>query len=282
MRPAMELRRFRGCMLGAAVGDALGAPLEAMSRRQIQDTFNGTVNRYVSSARHPRLSLGQWTDDTALSLATGEILISKGEVNINEIGFAMRMAFTLESFRGYGLTTRKAFNDTNHKGRGIRPSNGAAMRIAPVALFSCHDLDSLASNVINVSRITHPHPDSIDGALAVAFAVATAARGELETNGLIEQTIEFLGPQSEMGYKLREVDDLLQADISTSHGLEHIGTRGYALETVGSAFFAFLKSPESFYNSIVEVINAGGDTDTIGSITGAISGTFNGVEAIPR
>ncbi|MEA3493888.1 MAG: ADP-ribosylglycohydrolase family protein [Candidatus Margulisiibacteriota bacterium] len=278
-RLSLEMRRFRGCILGSAAGDALGAPVEDMTRRQITGQF-GRVTNYVDN---PRKSVrpGEWTDDTALTWATMSAIVDGGEVDAKNISSAMRMMFDLHPDRGYGLTTRRALS--GEKDRHLRPANGAAMRIAPVALFSCLDVETMRTQVIDISRITHRHRDSIDGALAIAFAIASAARAELQPNRIILETIRFLGATTEMSYKLQEVQDLLDNEaISTEQALAHIGTRRNVLESVGSAFYAFLKSPDDFYRSVTEAVNAGGDTDTIASLTGALSGAYNGLEGIPR
>ncbi|MBU0574298.1 MAG: ADP-ribosylglycohydrolase family protein [Candidatus Margulisbacteria bacterium] len=282
-QPILEMRRFRGCLVGAAAGDALGAPLENLSRHDIIDTFGGSVDRYLSHARRPHLFYGSWTDDTALEQATLTSILERGNIDIKDMRSSMVGVFESEPNRGYGFSTRKALGPVQ-KGKGKdRPSNGAAMRMASVALFCCRDLGYLREQVEAVSRIIHRHPLAIDAAMAVAYAIALAARGELRPECLIRDTISFLGTGSEMGNKLVEVVELVEDDeMDSAEAFEQIGTSGNALESVGSAFFAFLKSPNSFYQSVVEAVNAGGDTDTIGAITGAISGAFNGIEGIPN
>jgi ADP-ribosylglycohydrolase len=274
-----RLARFQGCLVGLAVGDAMGAPVEGMKRQEILNKF-GVVDKYVNGP-HRRRGQGQWTDDTALSLATMDSIIARGTVDVQHVKTRLTETFQEDLAKGtYGLTTVKAL--TGNKVNRRRAGNGAAMRIAPVALFSHKNFDQLREDVTAVSRLTHTNPESIDGALAIAFAVALGVRNELRPNSLIMQARAYLGPGSEMSYKLSEVEDLVRhAGVSVQEGLEHIGTRGYVLESVGSAFFAFLKSPQDFRQSIVNAVNAGGDTDTIGSMAGAISGTYNGLHGIP-
>ncbi|MBN2058134.1 MAG: ADP-ribosylglycohydrolase family protein [Candidatus Saganbacteria bacterium] len=271
---------FRGCLLGGAVGDALGAPVEAMSREQITARLGKWVDRYITTSRHPRISLGQWTDDTALSLATAESIVEQNGLDVNQVRLSLMTMFNGQPDRGYGQTTRRALDPMSRPAKA-RPSNGAAMRIHPVGLYHYWSMESLLDSVVEVSRITHQHQDAIDAAVAVAFAVAKAARGELKPAELLEETIAFLPPHSNMGEKLREVEDLLFMQVRTEDGLEQLGTRPLALETVGSAFYAFLRTPDDFYQSLIAAVNAGGDTDTVGSITGAISGCYNGIEKIP-
>jgi ADP-ribosylglycohydrolase len=250
-----------------------------MSRQAILSSF-GRVDKYVNNPRK-RNGPGQWTDDTALTLATMDSIITRREIDLADIRAKMEQAYQEDPANGYGSTTIKAFK--GEKPNPKRAGNGAAMRIAPVALFSHMRFDKLRKDVTAVSRITHTNPEAIDGALAMAFAVASAVRGELRPSSLIMRTVAYLSPTSEMAYKLREVEDILRDPaMPVEEGLEHIGTRGYVLESVGSAFYAFLKTPRDFRESVVNAVNAGGDTDTVGSLAGAISGAFNGVHGIPR
>jgi len=267
-------------MLGGAVGDALGAQLEGLNRSEIKAAY-GKVSNYVKNPSRKNLEPGQWTDDTALTLATMQSLVINKTLDLSDIKDRMGEAYKMEPFRGYGPNTRKVLEggQPSKKSKG----NGAAMRIAPVALFYHNDFDALRENVEKASQITHVAADAIDGAQAVAFAVAKAVRGELKPGDLIDETVNYLGLNTEMSYKLREVKDLIaDQSMRTEEALDHIGTRGLALESVGCAFYAFLKTPNNFYESIIQAINAGGDTDTIGCITGYLSGTYNGEEKIER
>jgi len=271
-----RLDRYRGCLLGLAVGDALGTSVEFKPRGSFSP-----LTDMVGGGPFGLLP-GQWTDDTALTLATIKSLATKGLFDPDDIRFNLLMAYKKDPSRGYGNTTRKALESTKRSKGKTYASNGAAMRIAPVALFSCSDLDALRTNVIQASIITHSHPEAINGALAVAFALASSVRGELKPKKIIAETIDFIGATTEMAFKLREVSDILNnRKTSIEEGLEHIGTRTNVLESVGSAFYAFLKTPENFPASVLNAVNAGGDTDTIGSLTGALSGAFNGIKAIP-
>lgn len=262
------------------MGDALGAPLEGLSRREIVSE-HGRVDNYVRSFSRRNLEPGQWTDDTALALATLQSLIVSRTLDLPDIKERMVSAYNMEPFRGYGPNTRKVLEGKRPSVRSV--GNGAAMRIAPVALFFHDDLAALREGVEKVGRITHISTDSIDGAQAVAFAIARAVRGELVPGSLIGETIEYLGPNADMSYKLGEVRELLEDQrIGTDDALEHIGTRGLALESVGSAFYSFLKSPPDFYESVIRAVNAGGDTDTIGCLTGYLSGAYNGDSRIDR
>ncbi|NQU16509.1 MAG: ADP-ribosylglycohydrolase family protein [Candidatus Saganbacteria bacterium] len=277
-RIPQRIERFRGSVLAGASGDALGQPLEGKTPSQIMD-LHGRVDRYVNNPKKP-LGPGQWTDDTAFKKATLISIVKENRIDVDDIRFRMLSAFTFEPKRGYGITTRKALN--GDRVRRHVPSNGAAMRIGPVALFNCLDLEKLRTDVNAVSRITHQHQDSIGGAMSIAFAIAKAARGQLRPNSIIQETIDFIGRVTNMASQLSEVDRLLADDsVSVEEAVEYIGTRSFALDSVGSAFYLFLKSPFDLSQSLISAVNSGGDTDTIASLTGDLSGAFNGITAIP-
>jgi len=275
----LRVSLFKGCILGGVVGDALGMPLEGWSRNQIREKF-GRVDNYVQPYRKT-LGLRQWTDDTALTKATLESIIEKKGINLEDLTEKLRIALRSEPWRGWGKTTQKALEFGQPSGKSL--GNGAAMRIAPVALFLWADFESLKEQVAKVSALTHTHALAIEGAQAIAFALAFALHEDFNPQNLITKTISFVGENSEISYKLWEVKELLEnKEITSEEALDQIGTRGIILDTVGSVFYCFLKTPKDFYNSIVTAINAGGDTDTIGSLVGALSGAYNGIENIPH
>jgi ADP-ribosylglycohydrolase len=274
------LSRFRGCLLGAAVGDALGAPLEGLSRQRIRSTF-GEVDRFIKNPRK-KIEPGQWTDDTALTLATTDSLLDNRCFDPAALFEEMKAAYLAEPWRGFGPNARAAFEGSRPRKHRLDGA-GAAMRIAPLALLFAEDLDILRQNVIAACRLTHPSRAAEDGALAVSFLISLSVRGALSPDSAVAETIAFLGERSDMGHKLQEVQELLASPaVTTEAGLEHLGTRGYVLESVGSAVYAFLRTPDDLRRSLISAVNAGGDTDTVGSITGAISGAYNGVESLPN
>ncbi|MBC7239523.1 MAG: ADP-ribosylglycohydrolase family protein, partial [Chloroflexi bacterium] len=125
------------------------------------------------------------------------------------------------------------------------------------------------------------NPEAIKGAQAVAYVVARACRGDLNTETILMEAAEYVG-KSEIADKLKKAHGYLEEGFPPMDALPLLGTNVYVVESVPSALYCFAFSPNSFLGSVVNAIMAGGDTDTMAAIAGATSGAFNGVDAIPQ
>jgi ADP-ribosylglycohydrolase len=190
--------RITGSLLGLAVGDALGAPLESLKDGHILQLFGGEVNDYADSfAAFPdrpgkwRLK-GLYTDDTQQALAVAEILAVHGRMDLRALAdLYIRLAdegpaeAPFGAHRGVGHIFRRAvgaLRETENPLAAGQPSagNGAAMRVAPVGLFYADDQEALARAAIEVSLMTHHDPRGVAAALAVARAVAWFVQGNAD------------------------------------------------------------------------------------------------------
>lgn len=187
-----RLDRVRGSMLGLAIGDALGAPLEGLSPQQIRAHYQ-TVTDYVDGAKAWKKKPFRWrlpglyTDDTQQAMALAEVLVSAGSVDADHLARIYLDLATPDlgyagAHRGVGRSFRQVLADLK---RGVAPSEsgqpsvgvGAAMRIAPVGLYHADDPEALFSGVMAASLMTHRDVRSLSGAMAVALAVARLANG---------------------------------------------------------------------------------------------------------
>ncbi|MFW6113798.1 MAG: ADP-ribosylglycohydrolase family protein, partial [Actinomycetota bacterium] len=115
---------------------------------------------------------------------------------------------------------------------------------------------------------------------AVAYAVARGARGDLDPASLIADTISFLGP-CKVAENLEMASQFLEKGMDTPEALARLGTSGYVVETVASAFFCLLKTPGDFEETVSSAVGGGLDADTTGSVAGAICGAYAGLQTIP-
>ncbi|WP_169972639.1 ADP-ribosylglycohydrolase family protein [Tautonia rosea] len=180
------LDRARGTLLGLAVGDALGAPLEGLSPQQIRAHY-GSVVDYVDGARAWKRKPYRWrlpglyTDDTQQALALTETLITRGTVDADHLAtiyldLANPRNGHAGAHRGIGRSFRLVLDELE---RGRPPLEcgqdsagiGAAMRIAPAAIAFLDDPDGLFDAVMTASLMTHRDIRSLSGAVAVASAV---------------------------------------------------------------------------------------------------------------
>jgi ADP-ribosylglycohydrolase len=128
--------------------------------------------------------------------------------------------------------------------------------------------------------MTHKHPETIAGAIAIAYLVARAAAGMLDVATAIDDTVNVIGACN-VAENLLKAQRLLGENHSTADALAEIGTSGWVVHTVAAATYCFLKTPTDFERSVIDAVMGGDDADTTGAVTGAISGAYNGVEAIP-
>lgn len=302
-RPAQE--QFAGALIGCAVGDALGAPIEGKSREEIAsldsvtDRFRPLRGRKAGrEIRHP---LGQYTDDTQLTVAIVRSLLATGHVDGAAIAREFVSLWQSGEIVGAGpvahRAVRRLMEGIDWQDAALPddlPLNGAAMRIAPIALWNCDRLDRLADDVATASVVTHRHPLAIDAAIAVATAVAHAVTSStIETPALLEAVASSVeGGSAGFADHIRRIDDWLRLpdetaldEIADTGGRREAGGFGIpalAEPTALVSLYAFLRSPRDYVATIDFALRTGGDVDTIAAIAGAMSGAHNGVDAIPE
>jgi len=282
--------KYRGCMLGVAIGDALGKQNEGLGRSGILE--RGFITDYAKAqAGCPGeyLEAGEYTDDTEQMLL---LAISLVECNgFNGEDFAKRIARWGEdtmknSFRknligpSSSAAIKKLVSGTGWRESGSAiPSCGSAMRVAPLGLFY-RTLDEVEENAVLSSLPTHKSDAAIAGAVAVAVAVRCAVLG-MDCRDIIREASQRaskydagLGEKIEVSYMKRESEP--------DDAFSELGTSYLVNETVPSAFYCFSRHSGNPGKAITEAVNAGGDTDSIACITGALSGAVNGAGALPE
>ena len=257
--------RALGAYLGLAVGDALGAPVEFLTAREI--AHRGT-HREMTGGGWLKLKPGQITDDTEMSLCLGRAWIEK-------------KGWDAECTAGHLVTwlKRHPIDVGNTCRRGIRRymlegtlhgamsegdgGNGAAMRILPIALATFGDDAAFAQAAIEQAHITHNHPLSDAATLTLGRMVHKLLAGEgvkacrALVNALVEQHPKFrFAP-----YPGR--------------------ASGYIVDTMQTVLHYFFTT-DSFEDCVVETVNRGEDADTTGAIVGMLAGALYGAEAIPK
>jgi len=282
--------RFQGCLLGLAIGDALGMPFEFLSPEQIDWRLQGDFDFHPAhSAVSGNLRTGQWTDDTKMALCIVDSLLECGRVDGAHIASKFLEWYRGGDLRGIGGTTADAcghldrgapWTESGKRGE-MAAGNGAAMRIAPVGLWHARGVEGLMQHVETATISTHNNAEAVRGAAAVAFAVARAAAGELDPASLVRETCEFIGP-CRTAEKLREAQALRSERTDWRSALARLGTGGYVVDTVGSAFFCLLTWPDNYARGVEAAVRAGGDTDTTGAVAGALIGANVGLPGIPE
>ncbi|AEH06583.1 ADP-ribosylglycohydrolase family protein [Methanothermococcus okinawensis] len=288
-----------GCVLGTAIGDALGMPAEGMTKNEIISNY-GRIEEYLPPKNHFKniLNAGDYTDDTEQTIC----LIR----SITKEGFDKNL-FVKELIKWYknnpigiGPTSKKAIEKLiNGDYSGIDSKTcGAAMRISPLGIFYYDNPKMLKEAIIEASKITHNNSEAIAGALTVGFLVSwclnnSSYNNNININNSSESSKTFLynHPKnfiSELVKFIRDISEVFAEKIllikkirTLDEGYELFGTGMDAIECVPSAILTFYLT-DDFKTGMINAINAGGDTDSLGSIYGAIAGTYYGINHIPE
>ncbi len=293
VRQDADARSGAGCLLGTAVGDALGLAVEGLSRRRQQAMFPG-LDHY-----HFLLGKGFCSDDTEHACMTANALISAGYLQESfsdcfQRSLAWRLRFWLLGLpAGVGLATGRGiiklwFGFSPDRSGVFSAGNGPAMR-API-LGVCYGTDRELLKQLNriSTRLTHTDPRAEQAAYAVALAAYHASRS------LPFQAAEFLADlEQAFGAACKETSAALAAAFdsvargeSTAAFAETIGcgngVSGYALHTVPVCLHAWLCHRREYREAVLSVIHCGGDADTTAAILGGIVGAEVGREGIPQ
>ncbi len=275
--PVDVLDRARGCLLGLAVGDALGTTLEFSRRdalpRQTEMTGGGPFG----------LRPGEWTDDTAMTLALGESLVACNGFDAQDVmnRFVSWWSEGAYSCTGtcfdIGVTTAEALGSYRRTGDPFAgptaentAGNGSLMRLASVPLFALGDADETARLAKEQSRLTHGAPQAIE---ACAFFA-----------GLLREAILGAGKAAVLAPRAWEGHATVRAVAGGSwRGKDRAAIRasGYVIHTLEAALWAVGRT-ESFEDALVLAVNLGEDADTVGAVTGQLAGALYGASAIPE
>ena len=279
--PPSLLDRFRGCLLGLAVGDAVGSPFEGVDGYGIYTTFG----RAIDLVRSPPVDGDlQYTDDTEMAVGVAEALVETGRADPDALAAAF--ARNYDPRRGYGHSVKKILQamkdggDWRHLAATDLPGgswgNGGAMRVAPVGLFFHRDLDQVDREAAASAAVTHRHPVGIDGARLLALAVAMAAQPD--AFGRVAFFSELYGRARTDEFR-EKVERAATAgpDLAPSA----LGTSVAAHESVVTAILCFDQYHDAYDEVLAAALRAGGDVDTIAAMAGALSGARLGVAAIP-
>ena len=272
--------RFVGCLLGLALGDALGAAyeggvLERLLWRVIGVTSEGRI---------------RWTDDTQMSLDLADSLIAKGNLDLDDL--ALRFASNYRWSRGYGPSTSRQLrrvargmhwreaNRTVHCDGSF--GNGGAMRAPVVGLFYSKRREELVGAARISASVTHAHPLAMEGAALVATATVLALMRHPAVE-ILEGAASVcrLGPfvtrlETAMRW-LRSGTEPRPADVAGQ-----LGHGTAASESCATAMYVAARFLDRPFLELQQFAAAcAGDVDTIGAMAGAIWGAANGSARLP-
>jgi len=276
--------KYLGCLLGGALGDAIG---ELAFRYRDRQSLEAAL---------ARAEMLRYTDDTAMALGLAESLARRGILDQEDLGRTFHRNFLKEPWRGYAGGPPTVFQMAQGLGLSYVEAarllfggagsfgNGAAMRVAPLGLFF-YDSPEIYEQAAASAAVTHAHPLGADGAAVQALAVAQAVK--LNPREPFPREAFLAGLRAcartpEMQAKLCLLGDLLAAATPPAAAARALGQSVAVDESLPFALFAFLSHPHSYADCLWDAVLHGGDRDTLGAMAGAVSGAYLGLGAIPR
>lgn len=280
----------RDGIIGLAIGDAMGVPLEGMDRKIL---LNEPVTQMLGNLAH-NVPVGAFSDDTSMTLATIDAILEKGKIDTKEI------AENFVNWRNYGIysSTGLAFgigNTTNEAidrlaAGNMKPEkcglkeaenngNGSLMRMCPI-IYYCYMKKMNSKKVLDVvtkvSSITHANEVSILACfMYVMFGIELLNQRDLYA---AYQRIRTLNYSKFSEEALSKFERILVKDIRTL-SIDDIKSTGYVVDTLEASLWVLFNT-ENYNQAVIGAINLGGDTDTIGACTGALAGIEYRLERI--
>lgn len=312
--------RFLGCLLGGAVGDALGAPVEFMSRTEILRRFgpNGITNYAPAFG-----GLGTITDDTQMTLFTAEGLIrgwvrgcfkgittysgvtahaylrwlqTQGERTTCDIDFGadepgwLIQQRQLHSRRAPGNTCLSALRAMRSLGEPAGNDSkgcGGVMRVAPVGLFTWrlrpHASPHEAFRLgVELAALTHGHPTGAltGGVLAVLILAMTDGASLPDALAASKAILRAERSHEETLRAIEMAESLAASRLPHAEAIARLGQGWIAEEALAIAIYCALVA-RSFRHGVILAVNHDGDSDSTGAIAGNLLGAMHGVKAIP-
>jgi ADP-ribosylglycohydrolase len=293
--PKDLVRKYLGCMFGLAAGDALGAPVEFLPVDQIVAAYGKDgIREYQPWGAFPA---GSFSDDTQMSLATAEGCIrafqrfrSSGTVHPATVIWKrykewLRSQRDPAQRRAPGSTCLAALKSAKMPTADLKANDskgcGAVMRAAPIGL--AYPAAEAYRHGAESGALTHGHPT---GYLTAGFLAAVVAH-VLEGVGIdeaVRRTMPLLEQHKGHEDTKRKLDEALRLASSGTLppvAIEQLGQGWVADEALAIAVYCAHKHRSDFRAGVVAAVNHSGDSDSTGSITGAILGTALGVDEIP-
>ncbi len=270
--------RYRGCLLGLAVGDAVGTSVEFSPRgrfKPLTDMIGGGPFQ---------LKPGQWTDDTSMALCLATSLVEKkGFDALDQMQRYLRWAR-----EGYLSSNGKCFDigrtvldalgrfeasgePMSGSTRGNSAGNGSLMRLAPVAMFYAPDQMLVSKYAAESSRTTHGAAECVQACQFYAGLLVRALGGETKE--------ELLSASQPQGITAEKILAIAQGEYKNKTR-DQIQGSGYVVEALEAALWCFWNT-NGYAEAILAAANLGDDADTTAAICGQIAGAFYGESGIP-
>ncbi len=307
-----DIQHIEGCLAGGAVGDAMGARIEAWSYADIKKAFGPLGLRNLLT----RDNIADTTDDTQMTLFTALGLIRAKLANGGEASEEACLEEVSRAYHEWYLTQSISFNSSRNNenfllrdermyakkfpgatcieslkaDNGVKfaendsAGNGAIMRSAPFGLLFADDPEKAFKVSIKCARLTHGNPDGYLPAAAFSYLIALIVQGN-PLEDAVRAMCKRLEQEGCRGIKISNLVNkaikFANTDINDYEAISVLGKGFTGKEALAVSVYSSLKHQDNFKEGIVSSINHDGDSDTTGSITGNILGAYLGKNAIP-
>lgn len=288
--PCME-----SLLLGVAVGDALGVPVEFKSRHTLCASPVKDMIGYGTHHQPP----GTWSDDSSLTFCLAENLCAKQDIHDLARRFILWYDDAYWTAHGevfdVGNATAKAIQRLK---QGVEPTqaggreewsngNGSLMRILPLAYFLLDVAPHLHFNrVRDISSVTHAHPRAVLSCYIYVIIAMQLLKGEgpVDAFAKMQETVNrFLSTNNVLSESDKSLfQRLLELDASIwlQFSIDDIKSSGYVIDTLEASLWC-LMTTNNFEDAVLKAVNLGEDTDTTGAVTGGLAGILYGKDQIP-
>ncbi|MET1258575.1 ADP-ribosylglycohydrolase family protein [Flagellimonas sp. DF-77] len=291
--------RIKNGIIGLAIGDALGVPVEFISREELNAS---PVMDMIAFGTHDQ-PLGTWSDDTSLTLCMCEALLEGFDLTRiakNFIFWKYGMFWTPHgSVFDIGIQTSKSIDKLSkviqseqledlrllrYEADEFSNGNGSLMRILPLYFYlKGSSVEGDFQLIWEVSALTHGHIRSALACMFYLMMVDELVLGNTKTESYVkakERMNVFFEVRDIAEREIRVFDRIVLNDIRDLERKE-IQSSGYVIHSLEAALWCFLKT-DSFKECVLKAVNLGEDTDTVGAIAGGLAGVYYGERNIPK
>jgi len=305
---------FRGCLIGGAIGDALGWPVEFLTYSEIKKRFGrkGIKDLVISGSGKAKI-----TDDTQMTLFTAEGIL-RSETRGNERGICHPPSGVYYAYQrwlhtqgypkdkeydwiytGWLLSIKELHNTrapgnscisallSKRQGTISKPINnskgcGGVMRVTPAGLF--YPRETAFQMGMDFAALTHGHPSGYLSAGALAFIIASIIEGEEIKQAAEKALIELKKYENyeECYESLKLAIDLSVSNTEPQDAISRLGEGWVGEEALAVSVYCALKYKYDFRKALLTSVNHDGDSDSTGAITGNILGAYLGISQIPK
>ena len=272
------LKKFKGCLLGAAIGDALGMPNESAAPNLNKMKYG--YRRPYKGHPNENLKPGQYTDDTQLMILVAA-LIADGKYNEERYSSALRELYAQGNLRFPDGSISAACEDNVKKNiprNGVKSTTSGCLPVAIPFGLAFPDMNEGSERAVRACNVTHTHP----AAHAAVSTLASLIYHTLhDTPDPIERALEKAQDEDEvLGGKIRNALVLEKEGMDIETALLKIGNDVSVFQTLPISIFLIRRYSHPS-DLLTVAANAGGNTDTIGFICGAYLGAAQGIDALP-